>query len=317
MSARRVLLVDDQDMVRLSLRDMLEIAGCDVVGEAADGESAVEQAKALRPDAVLMDINMPRMDGIEAAKAIMANAPVPIVFLTAYSDARNVSQASEAGGYAYLVKPCRQADLAPAIETAIARFGEARKHQQDAESICWALETVRRLSREIATNPDIRGVVGLGLRCVLSALKVPAAAVMLVDRDHLHIRAHLGLDPSYVNAFRVPLGETVFGKAAVSGQPASFCGDDGEGLHGPWASFMQPFGLVGSAVAVPLHDVEAPVRGEALGCLAVFRPESAAFSAAEISVLSTLAEELVVAFQVAQTRQALAWRLWRHASGGS
>lgn len=316
MSARRVLLVDDEEMVRLSLRDMLELAGYEVVGEAMDGEEAVRLAKAVRPDVILMDINMPRMDGIQAAKEIMASTPLPVVFLTAYSDSRNVSRASEAGAFAYLVKPCRQADLVPAIETALARFQEAQAQQQDAEHVRWALETVRRLSREITTNPDIDGVVGLALRCVLSAMKVPAAALLLARRDHLVIRAHLGVESVGASAFRVPLGETLFGKAIVTGQPAAFTGGDEESHRGTRA-LPPPFAWAGSAVAAPLHDAEARERGEALGCLAVFRPEPAAFSSAQISILQALADELVIAFQMAQTRQALAWRLWRNTDPGA
>jgi len=313
MSARRVLLVDDEEMVRLSLRDMLELAGYEVVGDAANGEEAVGLAKAVRPDVILMDINMPRKDGVQAAQEIMASFPLPIVFLTAYSDSRNVSRASAAGAFGYLVKPCRQADLAPAIETALARFREARAQQQDAEHVRWALETIRRLSREITTNPDIDGVVGLALRCVLSAMKVPAVALFLARRDHLFIRAHLGVDDAGASAFCVPLGETLFWRAIVTGQPAAFTGSDEKSHRGTPVALPPPFGWAGSAVAAPLHDTEARGQADFRGCLAVFRPEEVAFPAAQISILQALASELVVALQMAKTRQALAWRLWQNA----
>lgn len=308
MSGRRVLLVDDEEMVRLSLRGLLEIAGYQVVGEAADGEQARLQAHQLRPDVILMDINMPRKDGLQAAREIMAANPVPIVFLTAYSDPENVARASEAGAFAYLVKPCRQADLVPAIETAVARFVQQREQERDLEGVRWALETVRRLSQEVVTNPDIEGVVGVALRCVTSALRAPAAALFVVRGGELRVRSGLGLGAEEMAAFRAPVGETLFGKAVSLGRPESFSRGDDEGLLGPWRGARHPFGECGSALAVPLPGLGP--RDPALGCLAVLRAEAQAFSPAETSVLSTLASELLVAFQVAQTRQALAWRLW-------
>lgn len=315
MGARRVLVVDDEEIVRLSLRDMLEIAGYEVVGEAADGKEAIQKAHALRPDVILMDICMPHLDGVQAAAEIAAANPVPVLFLTAYFDSANVARAGDAGGYAYLVKPCRQADLAPAIEMAVARFADGRRSYRDMERVRWALETVRRLALEIATNPDIEGVVDLALRCVLSALKAPGAALLLLDDDLLRVRAHHGLDADAARSFCVPLGETVFGQAVAEARPVWVAGAEAAEL-GTWASLPQPFGRCGGALAVPLRAPETGLGEQPYGCLAVLRAETAPFSAAEVTVLSALAGEMVVAFQVAQARHGLAWRRWRKGEPG-
>ena len=308
---RRILIVDDEEVVRLSLRDLLEISGYTVVGAAADGVEALEMVEAVQPDVVLMDISMPRMDGLRAAEKLMASHPLPVVFLTAHSDPATVARAGASGGYAYLVKPCGQADLAPAIETAYARFAETQRHRQDAEEVHHALETVQQLTREIAGNPNIEGVVRLALRSVARALKAPAAALLLAQGDLLRIRAHLGLDATYTMAFQVAPGESIFGEAAALGQPAQFSGTDGGQRRGPWASTVHPFGVCQSALAVPLDEPGSSTPG----CLAVYRGEDEPFSATDTSVLSAFAAELAIAFHVAQARQSMAWRRWREAGG--
>ncbi len=127
----RVLVAEDETIIRLDLRALLERNGLVVCGEARDGVEAVELARSLEPDLVLMDVKMPRLDGIEAARRIHAERPVPIVLLTAYSRRRLVAEAVDAGVFAYLVKPFREQDVVPALETAAARHGELLRARRE------------------------------------------------------------------------------------------------------------------------------------------------------------------------------------------
>ncbi|MBI4278335.1 MAG: response regulator [Armatimonadetes bacterium] len=131
----------------MGLRAMLEEQGYQVVGEAGDGRRTVELARALKPHAILLDIKMPEMDGIEATGAIMAENPVPIVLLTAYSDRDLVERAKEAGVLAYLVKPFKEADLAPALEMAMARFAEIQALRKEIGDLRETLETRKVVER--------------------------------------------------------------------------------------------------------------------------------------------------------------------------
>ncbi|HTD46747.1 MAG TPA: response regulator, partial [bacterium] len=129
--AMRILIADDETVIRMGLRTMLEEHGYKVVGEASDGEQAVTLAGKTTPDLIFMDIKMPGLDGIAAASTIMTRAPRPIILLTAWSERDLVQRAQEAGVLAYLVKPVREAELIPAIEIAMARFQELRTLQQE------------------------------------------------------------------------------------------------------------------------------------------------------------------------------------------
>jgi len=120
----RILIAEDETIIRLDLRGMLEKHGLIVVGEARNGLEAVELARSERPDVALLDLRMPELDGIEAARRIYAEQPLPIVMLTAFSDRRNVENAIEAGVFTYLVKPFRETDVVPAIRAAVARHRE-------------------------------------------------------------------------------------------------------------------------------------------------------------------------------------------------
>ena len=111
----RILVAEDETIIRLDLRDLLEHAGFEVCAEARDGEEAVELARSEQPDLAIMDVKMPRLDGIEAARRILDERPIPIVMLTAYGQDELVSRAVEAGVFGYLVKPFREQDLLPAI----------------------------------------------------------------------------------------------------------------------------------------------------------------------------------------------------------
>ena len=121
---RRVVIADDESIIRLDLGEMLVSLGYEVVGEGSDGAIAVELAQKLRPDLVIMDIKMPGMDGIAAAQELTRAKIAPVLLLTAYSEQHLVERAKEAGVVAYLVKPFREAELLPSIEIALARFAE-------------------------------------------------------------------------------------------------------------------------------------------------------------------------------------------------
>ena len=143
----RVLIAEDETIIRLDLRALLERAGFEVCAEARDGEEAVELARETEPEVAVLDVKMPRLDGIEAARRILDERPIPIVMLTAYGQEELVSRAIEAGVFGYLVKPFREQDLLPAIETARARHEELATLRKEAESLSDALAARKVIER--------------------------------------------------------------------------------------------------------------------------------------------------------------------------
>jgi two-component system, response regulator PdtaR len=143
----RILVAEDETIIRLDLVELLRRAGMDVVGEAHDGEEAISLARSLAPDLAIMDVKMPKLDGIEAARRIMSERPIPIVMLTAYGQEELVSRAAEAGVFGYLVKPFRESDLLPAIRTARARHEELAALREEAESLAEALAARKAIER--------------------------------------------------------------------------------------------------------------------------------------------------------------------------
>jgi response regulator NasT len=146
-SARRVLIAEDEALIRLDLAEMLRDEGYQVVGEAGDGQEAVDLAESLRPDLVIMDVKMPRRDGIDAAAEIADKRIAPVVLLTAFSQRDLVEKARDAGAMAYLVKPFSISDLIPAIEVAISRFSEITELEREVADLGERLETRKLVER--------------------------------------------------------------------------------------------------------------------------------------------------------------------------
>ncbi len=144
---RRVLIAEDEALIRLDLAEMLREEGYDVVGEASDGQEAVDLAEKLRPDLVIMDVKMPRRDGIDAAAEIAGKRIAPILILTAFSQRDLVEKARDAGAMAYLVKPFSITDLIPAIEVAVCRFEEALGLEKEVANLSDRLETRKLIER--------------------------------------------------------------------------------------------------------------------------------------------------------------------------
>jgi two-component system, response regulator PdtaR len=143
----RILVAEDETIIRLDLKDLLERSGHEVCAEARDGEEAIELARSAAPDLAIMDVKMPRLDGIEAARRILDERPIPIVMLTAYGQDELVARAAEAGVFGYLVKPFREQDLLPAIQTARARHAEMQAVREEAESLADALAARKVIER--------------------------------------------------------------------------------------------------------------------------------------------------------------------------
>ncbi len=158
MERPRVIVADDESIVRMDLREMLDSLGYLVVGEAGDGESAVHLSRELRPDIVIMDIKMPGMDGIDAGKILTEERIAPVLLLTAYSQQDLVDRAKDAGVMAYIVKPFHEADLAPAIEVALRRWKEFRTLEQEVEDLKEALETRKLVDRAKGILMDTQGL---------------------------------------------------------------------------------------------------------------------------------------------------------------
>ena len=145
--ARRVVIAEDEALIRLDLKEMLEDEGFLVVGEAGDGDTAVALVEQHRPDLVVMDVKMPRLDGITAAERIAAARLAPVVMLTAFSQRELVERARAAGAMAYVVKPFGRADLLPAVEMAMSRFDELVALEREVGDLRERLETRKLVDR--------------------------------------------------------------------------------------------------------------------------------------------------------------------------
>ncbi|CAG0945730.1 putative transcriptional regulatory protein pdtaR [Anaerolineae bacterium] len=158
MERTRVIIADDESVIRTDLREMLTNLGYLVVGEVGDGQSAVNVARELKPDVVIMDIKMPDLDGIEAAKIMTAEKIAPVLLLTAYSHRDLVERAKEAGVVGYLVKPFREQEIAPAIDIALARFQEFRELEKEVGGLRETLETRKLVDRAKGILMDQQGL---------------------------------------------------------------------------------------------------------------------------------------------------------------
>ncbi|OBK86634.1 transcriptional regulator [Mycolicibacter heraklionensis] len=155
--ARRVLIAEDEALIRLDLAEMLREEGYEVVGEAGDGQEAVELAELLHPDLVILDVKMPRRDGIDAASEIAAKRIAPIVILTAFSQRDLVERARDAGAMAYLVKPFTAGDLVPAIELALSRAEEITALEREVSNLTDQLETRKLVERAKGVLQTVHG----------------------------------------------------------------------------------------------------------------------------------------------------------------
>ena len=142
--AIRIVLAEDEAIIRLDLRESLQEEGYEVVADVGRGDKAVEMVEALKPDVAIFDIKMPGMSGLEAAKIVSDKKICPVVMLTAFSQREIIEQARDAGALAYLVKPFQKTDLIPAIELAIARFAELRSLSGEVAALGAQLE-IRKL----------------------------------------------------------------------------------------------------------------------------------------------------------------------------
>ncbi|MBA0050400.1 response regulator [Streptomyces sp. AJS327] len=143
----RVVIAEDEALIRMDLKEMLEEEGYTVVGEAGDGQRAVELAREHRPDLCIFDVKMPVLDGISAAESVAAESIAPVLMLTAFSQRELVERARDAGAMAYLVKPFSKSDVVPAIEMAVSRFTELRALESEVADLTQRLETRKLVDR--------------------------------------------------------------------------------------------------------------------------------------------------------------------------
>ena len=147
MESLKALIAEDEQLTRTIIRARLEKLGHTVVAEAGDGAQAIEAARLHKPDVIIMDIKMPVMDGIEAARTILAETPCAILFLSSFNEQELVEQATETGALAYLMKPFRKEDLAPALEMAVRRFRQIKSQQREIDDLKETLETRKIIER--------------------------------------------------------------------------------------------------------------------------------------------------------------------------
>ncbi len=154
----RLVIAEDEAIIRLDLKETLEAEGYEVVGEAADGAEAIRLVRELEPDAAILDIKMPGVDGMEAAREIIGARQAAVVILTAFSQRDLIDQARDVGALAYVVKPFHRNDLVPAIELAVARFQEMAKLATEAEELSEQLESRKIIDRAKGVLMDSHGM---------------------------------------------------------------------------------------------------------------------------------------------------------------
>jgi len=154
----RIVIADDESIIRLDLKETLQRMGHQVVAEAGDGRMAVELVRQHRPDLAILDVKMPEMDGVDAAKEIARDRLAPVLLLTAYSQQDLVRRAMDAGVFAYVVKPFTESDILPAVAVAIARFREFTAIAEEASNLSQALETRKVVDRAKGIIMDKHGL---------------------------------------------------------------------------------------------------------------------------------------------------------------
>jgi response regulator NasT len=187
----RVLIAEDEALIRMDLREMLTEEGHDVVGEARDGVEAVALARELKPDVVFMDVKMPRKDGIAAACEIGEEQIAPVVMVTAFSQQTYVEDACAAGAMAYIVKPFSRRDILPAMQVAVSRFAETRALEQEVSDLNERLETRKVVERAKAvliakglTEPEaFRRLQKLAMDKRMSLRHVAEAVLLAADAE--------------------------------------------------------------------------------------------------------------------------------------
>ena len=155
---RRILIAEDEAIIRLDLKEMMEEEGFEVVGEAADGEAAIRLAREQGPDLVILDVKMPGMDGLTAAETISSEGLAAVLILTAFSQKELVQRAADAGAMGYLVKPFQKSDLLPAIDVALARYAQISQLQQETGDLNEQLETRKLVDRAKGRLMDAKGL---------------------------------------------------------------------------------------------------------------------------------------------------------------
>jgi AmiR/NasT family two-component response regulator len=185
----RVVIAEDEAIIRLDLKELLEEEGYEVVGETGRGDEAIELVRQLEPDLVILDIKMPGTDGLSAARHISTERLAAVVILTAFSQRDLIEQATDAGAYAYLVKPFQKSDLIPAIQVALSRHAEITALQRDAGDLAERLEARKVIDRGKGRLMDDHGLTEqeawrfLQQQAMSSRVKVHEIARRVVDGD--------------------------------------------------------------------------------------------------------------------------------------
>ncbi|MBI3947670.1 MAG: response regulator [Armatimonadetes bacterium] len=288
----RVMVVDDEALVRATIADMAELCGYQVCARAHDGHEAARLVHSVQPDVILMDLMMPVMDGIEALEIINATRPSCALVVTGYTSQALVKRAAEAGAQGFLVKPCRQADLAPAVETAIAQFERSRVGTE-GERIDVLFERAWPHVRE-GGSPAAAMERALAGAC---AVVGPAAFALLARRgSRLRPLILRGLQAVEDSMRLVPPGGSL-GRAI---RQQAICRTR----------------LVGAPPELT-HVLCAPVAAEPAltGCVCLFAPESHSFSDREARLIGVLARAAAHFARRAQTARPLAWERWVREEG--
>jgi two-component system, response regulator PdtaR len=225
----RVVIAEDEALIRLDLKEMLEEDGYVVAGEASDGEAAVKLTESLRPDLVIMDIKMPGLDGISAAERIAADHLAPVVILTAFSQRDLVLRARDAGAMAFLVKPFTKADLVPAIEIAVSRFQEVSALESEVTNLKDRLEVRKLLDRAKGILQADRGMTEAeAFRFIQKSSMDRRMTMRAVAEEVLQSAqppASKSLDP------QIAAGGEGAKQAAGGGRAAGPAGPDGDAAH--------------------------------------------------------------------------------------
>lgn len=193
MKPLKIVIADDEAVIRMDLKEILQEAGHEIVGETANGRRAVAIVRDVRPDLVIMDIKMPDMDGVEAARLIAADHLAPVLLLTAFDDEELIERAKDAGVLAYLVKPVEEKNLFPAIEIALSRWQEMQSLEEELSAMRESLETRKLLDRakgilmqahSISENEAYRRLQRYSMEKRLSLKNVAAAVVKAGTKKH-------------------------------------------------------------------------------------------------------------------------------------